>query len=464
MSITSRLGNIFFPKKTFELKSPIYSTENPDPISKRETPFLSRVPRQNLEGVYMESPLIFNSVNKLVQLLMSVDYTLKGDEYSVKFFTDFLENIGRKGGERTWEEVRKNIFKFLFMFGIQPVELIHNKDGNKIVDLDTIDAKTFDYARSSTMNIALDSSQNPIGYTQTLINMFSLEQKIEPPEGVHLLGTQIYIPAERIALFKMYSDSSGFFPLGIVEPIYNTYIRHKSSEEGFALASYRIGNPVPVVSMGDETHQPTEEQLKKGVEELKEMNARSSFSHKYHDKITFLEPKISKDLRTFLDYWVDMEITGLGIPSAFATGAGGEVNRDTLSKQEYFLKLTLKEMMSGVSRVIETKIFERIAELENKNSSGKKLIPPKIVFNEIALQELDSKSERISKYARFGLLHPSEDLDEWIRKTENLPKRKGLWIKPLQNKEIGDDDETEKDKKEPGGNEKPDKGKRNDKK
>lgn len=436
MSLTSRIRSIITPERVFLNKS-IENNETAVPISQKVAPALNRVPREILLATYLESPVIFNSTNKVTQILARTKYELQGDEHSVSFFQELLDSIGTKGGDKTWKSMKYDIFMSQVAFGWQPTELIYNEKGDKIVDLDTIDPITFDYAKNVQSRIALDEYGNPVGYIQSLNNYIGpVQQKITPPEAVRLLTNQIYIPPERVALFKLHTMGTGFYPIGLIEPIYNTYIRHKAAEEGFATAAYRLGNPVPYAKIGDALHQPSEDKLKKAAEKLKEMNANSSFSSAYYDNIEFLETKESRNLRTFLDYWVDMEVAGIGLPRAFATGEGGETNRATLARQEYFVKLALQDVLDKTAETIRFKIFKKIADLENANSKGQKIVPPIFVFKDIALEELDSKSVRLVKYATSGLITPSKDTENFIRKMEDLPEQTE-WVKPVPNPQFG---------------------------
>ena len=115
MSIGSRIQGLFSTNKEFELKSTLVSSR-PDVISIKETPFGGRVPRDNLEAVYMESPVVFNTINKITQLIMSTNYKLEGDAKSVKFFEDFLYTIGQRGGNKTWNSLLYDIFKYQFIY------------------------------------------------------------------------------------------------------------------------------------------------------------------------------------------------------------------------------------------------------------------------------------------------------------------------------------------------------------
>jgi len=105
----------------------------------------------------------------------------------------------------------------------------------------------------------------------------------------------------------------------------------------------------------------------------------------------------------------------MGMPAAFSSGQGQATNRSTLNRQEYIMKLTLKEMIRKTCRTIEQKQLKVIA-----NQRGFKEYP-KLVWGEVSLEELDSKSKRLVAYAGAGLLKHSPALERIIRELEKLP-------------------------------------------
>lgn len=425
MGVGSSIRNFFSgdSNRVFTLAKSIIGGV-PSPLGIKTTPEIQRINPQYLEQVYIESPVIFNTINKIVQIIMSSNYHLEGDKKTVAFFEEFIDNIGFRGGENDWVTLIGEIFKFQCIYGYSPVELIYGKDSKEIVDLDIIDPKKFDYAKTGSFVIALDKFGNPVGYVETIPSIVQIPQplKIQPPEGVTLMGNQIFFPPERIAYFKLYTIGDGFYPIGLVEPIYKTYIRQKATEDGFANASYRLGFPLAKAEIGDALHEPTEQQLREASEELKDINSRTSFAHAYYNKLTILESKHPERLKEYLNYWVEQEITGMGMPKALATGAGEATNRATLARQEYIAKMTLKDIVKRTTMTIESKIFFRIAELHNISNPKDRIGVPKIIWGEIALEELDSKCKRLVDYAKAKLLTPTPEIEKWIKQNEELPE------------------------------------------
>jgi len=419
MGIVDRLNNFLRPKETFNLaKAPIYSI--PDPLALKTSPTITRILPEYLEQIYYSDGLVFQTINKLTQIIMSKPYKLDGDPESVKFFDDFFNMIGYRGGEDDWRTLLTKIFKYQYIYGWAPVELIYNKSNDEILDLEIIDPKKFDYAKTSANKIALDKFGNPLGYVETLPGFESFNQKIQPPPEVTLMGNQIYFPSDRVALFKLHTFGDGFYPIGTIEPIYEICIQDKAAREGFANYNYHTGRPIMIGKIGDTMHEPTEERLVRAKEELQEINSKSVLVFPYYDNISILEPKSTKDIKSVLEYYADAKLDGLGVPKAIVTASGEDVNRSTLQTQVYMLKLGLKETITATSSIIECKIMKRIADLHNLKY-GTNIKVPKIVWGEISIEELDSMAVRLERYIKSQVLKPSESLTKWIKNIENIP-------------------------------------------
>ena len=406
-----------------DAKSMMLSTKQEtrgDQFSMKMTPLYVRMDPQYLELAYKEFGLMATIVDKTVQVIMSTDRRIKGK--SSKFFESFLEEIGLRGGEEHWGIILNRIFAYQFIYGCCPVELIRASSG-EIVDLAVIDPKRFDYAKNGMNPVALDENQNPYGYTQLFMYGTFPKQKAEPPPEVVLMSNQIYIPARNVALFKLYDVGDGFYPSGFVERGYKSAIRLKAGEEDLANAIWRTGHPILCASIGDENHDATPEQIENGVKQLEDLNARHSLAFAYYNKLILLEPKGLAEVREALNYHIEQICTAMGgIPMAFATGKGEATNRSTLNRQEYMWKLTLKGIVEKTTQTMESKIFYEIAKSYNETHYNNKITPPKLIWGEIVLEEMDSKAQRIANYLKTGGLTPYKELEEWIRSVEGLPE------------------------------------------
>ena len=76
------------------------------------------------------------------QVIMSGSYKLVGSDESVSFIEEFLENVGKRGGNTEWFTLLEMIFKYQLVYGRSFTEIIYNVEGNQIMDLDFIDPKS----------------------------------------------------------------------------------------------------------------------------------------------------------------------------------------------------------------------------------------------------------------------------------------------------------------------------------
>jgi len=392
------------------------------PETKKITPTTPRVPSSELEATYAINPIVFNSVNKICQTIMAAHHEITAKDKKIqKWFTDFTDNLGNSGADITWEELLGLIFKQQCIFGKSFVENIFNKRHNRIVDWDIIDPKTMDYAKDSNNKIVVDKFGRPVGYFQILPYGYtgSLQQsradlppKVVPPrQGVYW----IFLSPDRIAQIKLYLLGSGFYPIGIVEPIYRNSLRQLNMEDAMANSAYRHGFPIMWSQLGDLNHEPTPNQINSMLDKLKDLTNKSEIATPYYYQLHILESKKSEKLREHLEYYTAQEIAGMGIPVAFATGGVSKDNKATLAKQDALYQLTLRDIVNKTSIAIEKYMFKPICDLE-----GFKEVPT-IRWDLLAgTDELDRKARRLLKYVEAGILSPDLKISDFIKRLENL--------------------------------------------
>jgi hypothetical protein len=397
--------------------SRVIAIDSSKPLTAKTTPTIPRVRKTELEGVYLNDPIIFNFVNKITQIIMSANYRLVGEEKSINFFEDFFDSVGFKGGEVDWNEILYSIFQHQMIYGEAWNELIPAKrDKNRIVDIDIIDPKKMDYALDSMQRIVMDQFMNPVGYTQTLPTDYNIETQIEPPSTVVLMPNQVFLPPERIAHYKLYTIGDRFYGIGLVEPAYYSSIRKMNTESGWANSVERDGFPKKILEFGDENHEPTEEMIQRGLEKIKEMDSMGVIASPYWVKLKLLQSKSPEKLQEYSEYFTNQEVAASGLAKAFATGWGETTNRSTLNRLEALSKMALKDIVRRTTKVIENKIIKPVAISNNVD-------PIKIVWGELSIEELDSKIKRIVSCVQAGLLVPDKNLEDYIRKLEDLPGR-----------------------------------------
>jgi len=391
------------------------SNDGGEPESTKTTPTIPRVSLQELELTYLHNPSIFNGVNKIVQTIMSAPHSIEAENPKVKkFFVNFTKNLGNSGSEITWEEMLSTIFKHQCIYGRTWVENVFNKRYNRIVDWDLIDAKKMDYAKDANEKIVLDKYDTSVGYFESIPYMEpelkNAEDKKQLPERViRPQGAKtIFFKPEQLAQIKLYTVGDGFYPIGLIEPIYKTSIRKMNVEEALANAIYMHGFPIIWAQLGDLNHEPTPEQIQTILAKLKETSYKREIATPYYYNLKMLEGKFPTKLIDPLDYFSKQEISGLGLPQSVVTGS------TAIKNQAAMFYLTLRDIVRCTTSAIEKYMFARVCKYE-----GFKEVPT-IKWDMIGAQELDQKAKRIVKYVQAGVLIPDKKIQEFIKKVENL--------------------------------------------
>jgi len=387
------------------------------PESKKTTPTLSRVKLQELELTYMHNPTVFNGINKIVQTIMSADHELVCPDKKVKaWFENYLDNLGNSGTDMSWEIMLSQIYKFQCIYGRSYVEQIFNKRGNRIVDWDMIDPKKMDYAKSSTLTIVMDEFQNPVGYAESLPYGYSVDDDRLPTglkDKVTMPMNSIFLPVNKVAQIKLFTVGDGFYPIGLIEPIYKTSLRKMNIEEALANAVWRHGFPIIAASVGDANHEPTPQQVQSILEKLRDISYKQELSYPYYYDLKILESKKSEKLSQHLEYFREQEVAGMGIPKPFATGGGEATNRATLGNQSGMFALSLRDIIDKTSDAIRQQLFRPICKLE-----GFKTVPT-LKWDVVGADEFDNKVKRIVSYVKNGILTP-EEVKDFIKGTEKM--------------------------------------------
>ena len=394
------------------------STPEGEPKSIKTTPDIARVPQSELELTYLHNPTIFNGINKIVQTIMSAKHELVcGDKKEKIYFEKFIANLGNSGSHITWEELLSQIYKFQCIYGKSWIENVFNKKGNRIVDWDLIDPKKMDYAKNSQEKIALDKFSEPLGYVETLPTSASPPEEskipIEIQEKITLPQNGIFLSPERIAQIKLFTIGDGFYPIGLIEPIYKTSLRKMNIEEALANAIWRHGFPIILARVGDTNHEPTPQQITSILDKIKDVNFKQELAVPFYYDLKMLESKKAEKLKENLDYFQDQEVTGLGIPKPFATGGGEATNRATLGNQDSMFQLTLRDIIDKTIDSIRKYMFRPICELE-----GFKEVP-NLKWDVVATDELNKKAARLVGYIKAGVL-AADEVKEFVKKIEKL--------------------------------------------
>src|SRR4030042_6154765 len=114
------------------------SIEVGNPIAEKPPSTLVRVPKAELEAAFALCGLINSGIIRQTQIIMSGEPILECDDKKVlKYFEDFLENIGNRGNDIHWDELLNRIFLAQFIYGEAWVEKTWNTKDRKSTRLNS---------------------------------------------------------------------------------------------------------------------------------------------------------------------------------------------------------------------------------------------------------------------------------------------------------------------------------------
>lgn len=343
---------------------------------KDDTTVDTSVDDKQLEKAYKNVPAVFNGVNKIYQTIMSRDRELVGER--ADFYAEWLSNVGDIGGNAPWVEIHTKIHKYKLIYGQAFVEIIRDKNTGEPVDLAFIDPKRMDYAKEGTgsstygtgADIALDRFQNPVGYVQEVefYEGDQVDQIYEVPDNVSLSHNEIFIPADSIAHFKMYETGEGFYPTGVIDPVFRDAERSFQLKQDYADTAHINLFPTRVSYVGDENHEATPEQINAINSQMKEAKHSTEWTFPHYVDMDMLEAENPEALLDFFKHFNEEISAGLGLANAIVMGQGEDVNRATLAIQDRMFQISLRDMINRTSRNIEKQIFGEIAEYHGHES------------------------------------------------------------------------------------------------
>lgn len=390
-SIKMAVKDIFkgiFGKKTLELAKGVSQRDEAQQLSIKTTPDIERVDKKELEQVYISDPICFSSITKSVQMIMAASYGLESESEGTKtYFIDFLNNIGDVGEDLTFNELLEAIYKNQMIYGDAYIELVFNKKMDRIVDLTLIDPKRIDYAKNASNKIILNKYGKPVGYTLKFPWDTPAEGRgdkipVEYKGQISLSQNQIFMLPERICHFKLYTYGDRFYGLGVIEPAYQSILRKMNIEQAQTNSIYTRGTFPIVVSVGDELHDPTPQDIKSALDNVIKFKYNRYFAFPYYQKIIPLEVKQSDIVDSTLRHLERNQIASHGMPEAFATGAGEATNRATLNNQQQLLEFTLNDITKRTCLTFKKYIFKRIS-FYNKQAEI-----PSLIWKEIRAERV----------------------------------------------------------------------------
>ena len=378
------------PSKNVEFLMP--ETEQGIRYSERPTLKTERVDRQELRSCYLLDAICFRAVTIYQNFLPLYTFKYTTDrsfweDWFIKsnFYHEFVESIAN-----------------ISIYGDSYTELL--RKNKKTVGLANICPEHIDYQKDADDQILVDKHKNPLGYTQKL--PFSYKKN------------EIKFKANQIFNQRFFDVGDGYYGIGIIEPIYNVTRWKLNMLQGYAEAVQQVGFPMKVITVGDEKHEPTKEDMTSAFITVKGLNRTNSLAKPYYHQLEIKEPRwaltsINEQIRAMLD----QQIAGPGIPKSLLTGLGGDTNRQTLIYQTLNFERDLNAIRKKLAYQTEEILFAKVAEEHGINSY------PRFEWKPIGLKDLTDLAKRLQAYDSIGLLTDEDrkTIKEKVFGWEGLP-------------------------------------------
>ena len=315
-----------------------------------------RVDLDQLEAIYISDALVRNSISASV-CLFDYEYEIEASTKKIKTETEeFMKFID-------FDSLKLELAKNAFIYGDGWLELVYKKTGKKeFLGVISLNPKRIDYQKDIGDRIDLDNRGAIVGYIQKVGYEQSgdenVKDKIETKGGVN----GIKLKPKQIAHFYFDSVGENWYGIGLIEPIYSITLGKNEAEMGLAHVINKVGFPIVINKIGSETHEPTPEMIKEGAEIVKDLNYKTELSIPYYMDIDTLKITRIEKLREFLQYFIEQQITGIGIPGGIATGSGDSTNRSTLvTMVKMFMKVNESRRKKQVNKFEKT-VLKALAE------------------------------------------------------------------------------------------------------
>ena len=368
---------------------------------------IKRVDTTKLELCYIRDPLANAGVDFTVETFMSTDYKVVASRTKdQKILNEFLANCD-------FYDLLTTIVKDCCIYGNAYIEKLYSKR-NKLITAENLDAKSIDFLRDNEGRIIWDTYKKPKEYVQYIDDLTGF---ITTKKTITSYGrTAIPILPKYIGHYTTSTIGGNPSGMGIIEPVYNIIIQKNNMEKSYAQACYEGGfGGNLVVTIGDQTHQPRPNDIEAIREDLQSMNEKTKFVVPWNYNFEYLKKDFPKVLKEHLSYYVDQEITGMRIPKPLVTGSGEQANRSTVEKQTVMYMRRMEMMQKRISKQLESNLFSVLA----KDYSFSKV--PRISWEDIEIESLTSKAERLNMYLSNGLLEITPALKTYVEQMENLP-------------------------------------------
>ena len=365
---------------------------------------VKRIKKDRLELLYAKDSSIFQGVNLIANQTTAPGIIFEEGSQEAR---DFIREWSH---DKRLLSVLNRATRHILVFGSAYVELVFNKTKDGIVSLVAIDPKSMEVIKDmGTGKPEFTDNGELVGWVQETVYGQKIKFTEEEDGDLH----------PRIVQFNLYQLTEGSRGLGIVEPLAKASNVKLQLEDAAGEAAFRLGMPLLHAQMGDEAHYPTDNDLHKMSETLKNINNENVVVTPYTVDIDLLQPKELRALSNVLDYFRMLVSGGLGVPSLILYGKGEDVNKataTTLIEQFYRNVLTYQERVAEQAQ----EIIRRVCKLEGYSEEE----IPYLRFKDPKVESLDTFVDNVSELVEKSVITPDRELENYVRERQGLPELK----------------------------------------
>jgi len=363
---------------------------------------LARVPRAELERLYIKDAQSFKMVNMYKRLLLQAGYRIISDnKTNQKQYDDFFKDIGKVGLHYKLEPLLERIINDCCIFGHAYLEKIYDESGTYLLDLKPIDAKLVDYVRDMRDMMMTDREQNPLGYTM-YVGYYTDAITDAYPRGSKVLPSFIFLKPQRIVNFILNPISNGFEGMGIIESAYEQITRKMNIEASASNAIFNASESLIYAVCGDAQRSPSKPLMDATMNTLKNFttNKRAVFS--YPTEIKSLPIEQSPQVNEMLKYLRTEQAAAAGFSLSMAIGTGESNNKSTMNTERRDVNTQLNSVANNIATQFSSKVLD---ELYRINGYGSKAV---MVWNNVSVDDRSDVVPMLKTLSDIGAITAGE--------------------------------------------------------
>lgn len=370
--------------------------------------------REWLEKFYYMEPLLFSGINFFVHQVVGPGFEIQAKSEKERVLCQsFADKVDL-------QSILEKVQLDLGIFGNSFIEKLRDAN-SELVGAVGIDAKSMQFMKTLENKLLLDDLGQPIGYIQghptesdkERYDEILTEKGIDLKSGNYIGG--IPFKREEIVHFRLYSLSDTIMGVGLVAPLFDTVLLKMDAEESLGKGLKRVGQPLIIAYLGlHEIYEPNPRVIKKFSDDvMANLGEMKDITLPYYYKLGKLEINMGQ-LKEYLDHFTHLITSGLGIPHSILL-SGERIGSKVADIQADNVVRVIKSYQKNLARTVEREIFKPLIK-----EAGLTEVP-KLVFRTVSPALLGARMERITEASRAGLITPDKNLEEFIRKEEELP-------------------------------------------